>query len=367
MIFLLFTSIDGKYIDLNITGMIFHEDFTKHDPGWGHPECPDRLNLTIKFLREKDILRRPEIELFNPDCASEEDLALVHTKKYIDSIKRLSKHRGMLTSDTPVMEKTFDLAKLSVGGAILAGKVVSKGEVRNSFLLNRPPGHHAGKDYGGGFCYFNNVAIMIESIKHEYGFKKFMILDWDVHHGNGTQDIFYDDPSVLYFSTHQIPLYPGTGRIEELGEKEGIGYNVNVPLPPGSTGADCLYAIDKLFIPLAKEYKPDFIAISAGQDAYFADSLADLNFNLETYLLMTKQVMKVAAEVCKERLAIVLEGGYNLEAMPRIVAAIITTLAEIKDIELSDPYLAPKQLISPTVKKDVLKIETLLADHWKIF
>ncbi|MCW3975883.1 MAG: histone deacetylase [Candidatus Bathyarchaeota archaeon] len=350
-----------------MTGIIFHEDFSKHDPGWGHPECPDRLNLTMKFLREKDILGRPEIKLVYPDSANEQDLALAHTKKYIDSIKRISKHRGMLTSDTPVKQETYDLAKLSVGGAILAGKIVSSGEMKNSFLLNRPPGHHAGRDYGGGFCYFNNIAIMVESIRQEYGFKKFMILDWDVHHGNGTQDIFYDDPSVLYFSTHQMPLFPGTGRIEELGEKEGVGYNVNVPLSPGSTGADCSYAIDKLFIPLAREYRPDFIAISAGQDAYFADSLADLNFILETYVKITKQVMKVAEEVCNERIAIVLEGGYNLEALPRIIAAIITTLAEIKDIELSDPYLAPKQIVSSTVEKDILKMKALLADYWKVF
>lgn len=349
------------------TGIIYHENYLKHDPGWGHPECPARLSETMKFLRKKDLLRKHEIQLLKPEVAKEEDLNLVHTKQYIMNINNLSKNRGMLTSDTPVMGKTYELAKLSAGGAILGGKVIVEKDLRNSFVLNRPPGHHAGRDYGGGFCYFNNIALMIEYIKRNYSYKKFMILDWDVHHGNGTQDVFYDDSSVLYFSTHQMPLYPGTGRIDEIGNKEGKGYNVNVPLSPDSTGADCVYAIDEIFVPLIEEFEPELIAISAGQDAYFADMLANLNFTIETYIGVTERVMKVADKICDGRIAIVLEGGYNLEALPQIVAAIINTLAGIEGFDFSDVYPTPKQTISPIIKERVLKIRRLLSDYWNIF
>lgn len=351
---------------MNRTGIIYHEDYLKHDPGRGHPECPDRLKETMKYLREIDLLRKYKIELLKPETANEEDIALVHTEDHIKQIEILSNYTGILTSDTPVMNETYYLAKLSAGGAILAGKVVAENGLKNSFALTRPPGHHAGIDYGGGFCYFNNVAIMIEFIRREYGLKKFMILDWDVHHGNGTQDIFYNDPSVLYFSTHQMPLFPGTGSIDEIGEKEGRGYTVNVPLPPNSTGADCIHAIEELFIPIAEEFKPDFIAISAGQDAYFADSLANLNFVFDTYIQLTKRIMKVADDYCKGRISIVLEGGYDLEALPKIIAAIITTLADIKELDISDPHSEPKQIINRNMQERIKEIKTILSDYWKI-
>ncbi len=351
---------------MNRTGIIYHEDYLKHDPGRGHPECPDRLKETIKYLREIDLLRKFKIELLKPETANEEDIASVHTEDYIKQIKTLSNFTGILTSDTPVMSMTYDLAKLSAGGAILAGKVVAERTLKNSFALTRPPGHHAGIDYGGGFCYFNNVAIMIEFIKRKYGLKKFMILDWDVHHGNGTQDIFYKDPSVLYFSTHQMPLYPGTGSMKEIGDKEGKGYTVNVPLPPNSTGADCIYAIEELFIPIAGEFKPDFIAISAGQDAYFADSMANLNFVFDTYIKFTKLIMKVADEYCDGRISIVLEGGYDLEALPKIITAIIATLADIQELDLSDTRSEPKQIINLNMQERVKEIKTILSDYWKI-
>lgn len=351
---------------MNRTGIIYHEDYLKHDPGRGHPECPERLKETMKYLREINLLRKFKIELLKPKAANEEDIALVHTEDHIKQIEILSNYTGILTSDTPVMNETYDLAKLSAGGAILAGKVVAEGVLKNSFALTRPPGHHAGIDYSGGFCYFNNIAIMIKFIKREYGLKKFMILDWDVHHGNGTQDIFYKDPSVLYFSTHQMPLFPGTGSMEEIGEKEGRGYTVNVPLTPNSTGADCIHAIEELFVPIAEEFKPDFIAISAGQDAYFADSLANLNFVFDTYIQLTKRIMEVAEDYCDGRISIVLEGGYDLEALPKIIAAIIATLADIKEFDLSDPRSEPKQIINRNMQERIKEVKTILSDYWKI-
>ena len=349
------------------TGLVYHEDYLKHDPGWGHPESPERLRRTVQVLAETKLIAKPNIVILEPRPASDEDLALVHTHEYIDMIKSLSTSGGAITVDTPVPRGTYEIARLSVGGAILAGEAVVKGDLDNAFALIRPPGHHSGRNYGGGFCYFNNIAIMVEYLRKKYQLKRFMILDWDVHHGNGTQDIFYEDPTVLYFSTHQMPLYPGTGYLNESGDGEGKGYNVDLPLPPGTSGANYAYILDELFIPIAEAFRPEIIAVSAGQDAYFNDPIANLNFTVHTYADITRKVMDVAQNVCNGRIAMVLEGGYHLEAVPRAIAGIIATLAEIQDYEIIEPRKPPPQTLSSEVRSRVEKIKTILAEYWDIF
>lgn len=349
------------------TGLVYHEDYLKHDPGPGHPENPERLRRTVQVLTETKLTAKPNIVILKPKLASDDDLALVHTREYIDAVKSLSTSGGAITADTPVPRGTYEIAKLSAGGAILAGEAVVKGDVENAFALIRPPGHHSGRDYGGGFCYFNNIAIMVEYLREKYHSKRFMILDWDVHHGNGTQDIFYEDPTVLYFSTHQMPLYPGTGYLNEIGDGEGKGYNVDVPLPPGTSGANYAYILDELFTPLAEAFKPEIIAVSAGQDAYFDDPIANLNFTVHTYADITRKVMEVAQNICNGRIAMVLEGGYHLEAVPRAIAGIIATLAEIQDYEIIEPRKPPQQTLSSEVRSRVGKIKSILAEYWGIF
>jgi len=352
---------------LDRTGLVYHEGYLRHDPGSQHPESPERLRRTVGLFQAKNIMTSPKLSLLKPDPAVEEDLLRVHSASYIEKIRSMSKGGSFpkfLTMDTPVQEGTFDLAKLSAGGAILAGKAVVEGRMKNAFALIRPPGHHAGRDYGGGFCYFNNIAIMIEYLREKHRLKRFMILDWDVHHGNGTQDVFYRDPTVVYFSTHQMPLYPGTGYEEELGAGEGKGYKINIPLQPGTSGLNYPYILEELFEPIAKAFKPEIIAVSAGQDAYFADPIANLKFTIHTYVDNTSYVMRVAERVCEGRVAMVLEGGYHLEAVPHAILGIVTTLANLKDVEITEPYPTVEQPPSEEVRRTVKRLKSILAEYW---
>ncbi|MEM3017689.1 MAG: histone deacetylase [Candidatus Bathyarchaeia archaeon] len=333
--------------------------------GPAHPERPERITRTIDYLDEVGLLEDPGVHLFKPEPATVEELKLVHTARYIERIRSLSVRGGMLTLDTPVPPSTYEVARLSAGGAMLAGGVVAEGKVKNSFALIRPPGHHAGRDFGGGFCYFNNVAVMVEHLRARYGMKRFMIIDWDVHHGNGTQDIFYSDPTVLYFSTHQMPLYPGTGTIDEIGEGEGRGFNVNLPLSPGTSGEVYRQIVNELIEPLADEFKPEIIAVSAGQDAYFADPIANLHFSADAYFHMTKLVMQIADRHCSGRLAMALEGGYNLEALPRIIASIIVAQSR-PNIKVFEPT-PPRQRESQEIKERIIQVKATLSEYWKAF
>ncbi|MBS7622095.1 histone deacetylase [Candidatus Bathyarchaeota archaeon] len=348
------------------TGLIYHPDYAKHSLGPAHPERPERITGTIQYLSEVGLLEDPDVHLFKPEPATVEELRLVHTIQYIERIRRLSGRGGMLTLDTPVPPSTYDIARLSAGGAMLAGGVVAEGKVKNSFALIRPPGHHAGRDFGGGFCYFNNIALMVEHLRTRYRMKRFMIIDWDVHHGNGTQNIFYSDPTVLYFSTHQMPLYPGTGTIDEIGEGEGEGYNVNLPLPPGTSGEVYREIVKELIEPLADEFKPEIIAVSAGQDAYFADPIANLHFSVDEYFCITKLVMRIADRHCSGRLAMALEGGYNLEALPRIIAGILVAQSGL-NLKIFEPRTTPEQKENQAIKERIMQVKAALSEYWKAF
>jgi len=347
-------------------GLVFHPDYVRHDVGINHPEMPERISRTIQHLKNVGLLDNPNIRLFKPEPATSEDLRLVHTTQYIEKIKLLSEHGGMLTLDTPIPPGTYEIARLSAGGAILAGRIVVEDKVRNSFALVRPPGHHAGGDFGGGFCYFNNIAVMIEHLRVRFGMKRFMIIDWDVHHGNGTQEIFYSDPTVLYFSTHQMPLYPGTGNMDEIGEGEGKGYNVNLPLPAGTSGEVYKEIVTELIEPMVDEFRPEIVAVSAGQDAYFADPIANLHFTTGTYSLITKMLMEIVDRHCNGRLALVLEGGYNLEALPRIIGAIVATQAKLPS-DVSEYNHPPEQKRSREVEERIRQLKAILSEYWKVF
>jgi acetoin utilization deacetylase AcuC-like enzyme len=292
---------------------------------------------------------------------------LVHTEEYIEKVQRLSNHGGMLSIDTPIQAKTYDIAKLSAGGAVLAGKIILENKASNSFALIRPPGHHAGRNYGGGFCYFNNVAILVEYLRKHFGLKRFMIMDWDVHHGNGTQDIFYEDPTVLYFSTHQMPLYPGTGYIGEIGEGEGKGYTVNLPLPAGTSGNNYEKIFNDLFFPLAKEFKPEIILVSAGQDAHSLDPIANLQFTNNDYIKMTERIMKVAESICKRRLAMVLEGGYNLTALSETISSIILTMTKINQLSISESSSLKEVSVDKKIESQIEQLKIILKNYWKAF
>ncbi|MGQ9640051.1 MAG: histone deacetylase family protein [Candidatus Bathyarchaeia archaeon] len=352
---------------LGLTGLVYHPTYLKHDTGWGHPERPERISGIIQALKERGLMDNPNITVLKPEPANVEDLTSIHTEQYIEKVRLISSQGVSLTPDTPAGPETFEIARLSAGGAIHAGEAVVEGKVRNSFALIRPPGHHAGRDYGGGFCYFNNVAVMIEYLRKNFGMRRFMIIDWDVHHGNGTQDIFYSDPSVLYFSTHQMPLYPGTGHITEIGEGEGRGYTVNLPLPAGTSGDVYDQVLTDLIIPLTEAFKPEMITVSAGFDAYFADPIANLQFTIQTYINITSRLIELTDKICKGRLTMVLEGGYNLKALPKIVVGVISTMAGLHDCEVDEAPPPVDQRRRREVEDRIKRLKTVLSDYWEIF
>jgi acetoin utilization deacetylase AcuC-like enzyme len=342
------------------TGIIFDEKYIEHKLSIGHLESPERLIETMEIL--KKILDKPDIKLLKPKSATKEALLRVHEKQYIDDIMTMSKNGNTLSLDTPIPRGTYEIAKLSAGGAILAGDLVCKKEFDNAFALTRPPGHHAGKSFGGGFCFFNNMAIMIEHLREKQNIKKIAILDWDVHHGNGTQDIFYEDPNVFFFSTHQSPLYPGTGKITEIGEEEGKGYNINIPLDYGTSGKSFLFLLKNLFEPIVKQFKPDMIAVSAGYDAYFDDPLAGLNFTVNTYAQATSLLKNLSNKICDDKIVFLLEGGYNLKGLSNAILATISTLNG--NTIINEPIPPPQQKIDEFTKNQIKKIKEILSDYW---
>jgi acetoin utilization deacetylase AcuC-like enzyme len=296
------------------TGLIFHPDYLKHDSGENHPESRERLAFLMEYLGKKGILTR--LQNIDPYPASVFDLELVHDPAYIKTVEKICRNGGgMLDPDTRVGEESYKVALLAAGGVMAAVDEVMNQRVKNAFCAVRPPGHHAEKDKAMGFCIFNNVAVGSRYVQKHYGLKKIFIVDWDVHHGNGTQNIFWSDPSVFYFSIHQYPHYPGTGGENETGGGEGEGFTFNMPMCAGSGELEYIEVFENILYPMAFKYAPDFIFISAGFDAHEEDPLAQINLTEAGYKRMTEVILKLASECCDGRLVSVLEGGYNLTSL----------------------------------------------------
>ncbi|GIX43472.1 MAG: histone deacetylase [Leptospiraceae bacterium] len=306
---------------------IFYDDlFLKHDTGSYHPEIPERLTAIIKRLEEKNLLDKfiPLKKRF----ATKDELELVHHDSYIDYVQHLAqKGGGYLDGDTPISKYSYEAAKLAAGSGLEAIDEIQNGNIESAILLVRPPGHHSLKSRGMGFCLFNNIAIAARYALQK-GFKKIAILDWDVHHGNGTQDEFYKDKNVLFISIHQFPFYPGTGAIDEIGEGEGKGYTLNVPMPRGSTDADYKKAFENKILPKIIEYEPEILLISAGFDAHKLDPLGGIELSTSMYEWMTDKITKLAKECCNGKIISFLEGGYSLKALAESLEAHSTVLLD---------------------------------------
>ncbi|NBU98367.1 MAG: histone deacetylase [Spirochaetia bacterium] len=258
--------------------------------------------------------------------ASEEDICKVHSIAHYNKIKSLSEKKGYLDGDTPYSPKTTDAALKGAGaGFELVDRIINR-ELENGMVLVRPPGHHAERDHAMGFCIFNNIAITAKYIQKK-GFKKIAIIDWDVHHGNGTENTFYDDDSVLFISTHQYPFYPGSGSESDTGTGKGRGYNINIPMQRGSGISEFIKAFDNKIIPSLENFIPDFILISAGFDAHINDPLANLELTTKSYEIFTEKLMSIAKQYCENRIISFLEGGYDLKALSESVEAHISVLA----------------------------------------
>jgi len=312
-----------------MTGFLLPRACLLHDNGPGHPERPERLK-SIHENFEKSGLRE-RLKFFEPAPAAREILALIHPRDYIENIAeicaRVGASRAMLDGDTSVSRDSFAAAQLAAGAAITAADQVSRGELVNAFCAIRPPGHHAERATAMGFCLFNNVAIAAEWLVREKRAGKVLIIDWDVHHGNGTQDIFYERGDIFYLSLHQWPLYPGTGREDETGEGHGRDATRNVPLPPATTEEKYLDAFYKTAEDVFKKFQPDFLLLSAGFDAHRDDPLANLQLTEAGFGNMTKFAMELAESFCAGKVVSLLEGGYNLTALANSAVAHVTVLA----------------------------------------
>lgn len=306
------------------TGFVYHSNCLKHDTGRGHPERPDRLEACIQALQASHFWA--DLVQIEPVSATIDQICYAHTKLYVERVKRHCVQSVPLAYDTPVSTDSFNVALLSAGSVLAAADAVMTGKVNNAFALVRPPGHHATSDLGMGFCLFNNVAVAARYLQLEHKIDKVAIVDWDVHHGNGTQDIFYEDDSVFYFSIHEFPLYPGSGLASEIGAGKGIGTTLNAPMCAESEANDYIEVFEKLLKPALIEFSPDFIIISAGFDAHCLDLLASINLTAEGFGGLTDIILDIAAQCCEGRLVSALEGGYSLEGLSESVVAHIKRL-----------------------------------------
>lgn len=278
-----------------------------------HPEHAGRLERVGKYLVETGLTQALVRVPVQP--VAREHLLRVHTASYIEHVQAMSAREGHLDPDTYIRQGSWEAALHAAGGLVALVREVVAGRLDNGFALIRPPGHHAEADHGMGFCLFNNVAVAARAAQAEWGVERVLIVDWDVHHGNGTQRVFYEDPTVLYFSTHQYPFYPGTGAASERGAGAGEGTTVNVPFPGGVGDEDYQLVFERLLVPLARRFQPDLILVSAGYDPHWRDPLAAMQLTLRGFAALTRLMVDLAAELCDGRLVLTLEGGYDLDAL----------------------------------------------------
>ena len=306
------------------TALITHEDCLGHENLPGHPERPERLEAILARLESPEF---SELRRFEAPLGTDELVLLAHPKAYLDSIKASAPARGLvsLDQDTQMNPGSLAAAMRGVGAIAMAVDLVCRGDVRNAFSAVRPPGHHAERQRAMGFCLFGNAVIGARHAMTSHGVGKVAIVDFDVHHGNGTQDLVWDDERVLFASTHQMPLYPGTGHSSETGASGNI---LNVPLAPGLDGRSLVNALETRILPAIRGHRPDLVIVSAGFDAHRKDPLANLNFTEDDFAEATRQLCSVADEQCDGRVVSTLEGGYDLDALAESVAAHVSVLME---------------------------------------
>ncbi len=305
-------------------GVVWDSTFLEHDAGRGHPERSERLVAIREVLQSRGLWSR--LEPLPSRQAERFELERNHDPRHITEVlESAGKSKTLFDGDTQASAKTAEAALLAAGGAIDLARVVVRGEVERGFSLGRPPGHHAEKDHAMGFCYFNNVAIAAHAMIQEEGVERILIVDWDVHHGNGTQHTLEHESNIAFLSLHQQHFYPGTGRVSEIGLGEGRGYTVNIPLPAGMGDDDYRYCFQAVVRPLVEQYQPELLLLSAGYDAHQRDPLGGMSVSTEGFAAMAHDLCELADEYCDGKIVALLEGGYDLEGLSTSVAATIET------------------------------------------
>jgi acetoin utilization deacetylase AcuC-like enzyme len=318
------------------TGFFLHPAAPLHDTGWGHPEHQGRLRTLASTVGNDLLTLHGHVEQMEAEEASLADLMRVHTEAQVEAVRAAcrvaeeSEEIARIDTDTRVSSASWEAALGSAGASIVAARSVVEGMIANAFVATRPPGHHATPDQAMGFCLFNNVAITARWLQAHGHAERVLILDWDVHHGNGTHDTFYDDPSVFFVSLHQWPHYPGTGSAEQTGEGEGVGYTLNVPLAAGTPAVEHRAHFEKAVAEALSRFEPDFVLISCGFDAMAGDPMGNLLLEPRDLYDMTRHVVDGAAAACDGRVVALLEGGYDPKRLGEGAVAVIRALAGLE-------------------------------------
>ncbi len=340
------------------TGVVFDRRYADHSMGAHHPESPARVEVLNRMLEEDPPCPFLPIE---PRPAKAEEICRIHERGYFDLIRSTAgKDAVFLDPDTSAGPQTFGTALLAAGGLLKSVDLIMAGEVRSAFALVRPPGHHAEASEAKGFCIFNNIAVAAEHLVREHGLKRVLIVDWDLHHGNGTQHTFYSRRDVLYFSTHQFPYYPGTGSTGETGAGEGLGHTLNVPLRPGKGDAGYLAVFQRILEPVARRYRPEFILVSAGFDIGAGDPLGGMAVTREGFGHLASVLLELAEDTAGGRIALVLEGGYNLETLREGVAEILLRLSG------SGPAAVPRAAVGGEIRGEIELCHKVFSQTWDL-
>jgi len=350
---------------VSATGIVKDPIYLEHKPGYLHWESPQRLEVLYEMLAETDMAGT--FETIDPRKATREEIELIHEHRYFDYVAATAgKARFSLDSDTQTSELSFEAGLFAAGGLLVGIDKLMAGELSNVFALVRPPGHHAEAGQGMGFCLFNNVAIAAAYAIKKYKLSRILVVDWDLHHGNGTQHSFYRDRRVLYFSTHQYPYYPGTGAFGEVGEGEGKGFTVNIPLSMGHGDAEYYKIFRKVLQPIALEYKPDLVMVSAGFDTYYKDPLGGMEVTSAGYATMAQVILDIAEACSGNKLLITLEGGYNLGGLRDGVRSVIKQLT---GVNAADQELLGRDLegIGRTADYTITRAIGIQKEYWKCF
>lgn len=338
------------------SAVVIDRDYLKHDPGPFHPERPQRLAALMDLAGKLD---PSSYQLLPPRVASRTEVEPCHSSDYIALLQATSEiNQYALDGDTITCRDSFGVGLLAVGGFLQLLDAIAAGEFRNGFALVRPPGHHALRDRAMGFCLFNTVAIGADHLKRTCGAQRILIVDWDVHHGNGTQDAFYEDPSVLYISTHQYPYYPGTGAVGEVGAGKGEGYTVNIPLPAGCGDSEYIRVFKEIVLPVGEKFHPEWVLVSAGFDPHRRDPLGGMNVTERGFGSMASMLLDMAERCAHGRIAFLLEGGYDLAALKSSVVAVLEQMKEGGSGEV------PADRAAQVIESLIRKVRRVQARYW---